>query len=88
MKNQEAIDKQTLFTLIDALPPGDLEQLYQHVKQRLQVVSLHSAIGTHHTILESSHPTPADTIREEVNAVVDDAIALVQHKREARSKKR
>ena len=76
------VDKQMLFSMVDQLPPDDLEQLYQHLKQRRQVVALRTASGTYHAVPASTHQEPAETIREEVNAIVDDAISLVRRKRE------
>ncbi len=75
-------NKQLLFSMIDKLAADDLEQVYQHVKQRRQVISLHTATGTHHSIPETEEREPAESIREEVNAVIDDAITNVRRNRE------
>ncbi len=80
------IDKQTLFSMVDDLPPDALEELYQHIKQRRQVVAIHTATGTFRAVTESTHPEPAETIREEVNALVDDALALARRKRETQER--
>jgi len=76
------VDKQMLFSIVDELPPDDLEQLYQHIKQRRQVVLLRTATGTYQAVPGVPNPEPAETIREEVNAIIDDAISLVRRKRE------
>lgn len=76
------VDKQTLFSMVDELPPDDLEQLYQYIKQRRQVVTLHSATGTFRAVAPATHAEPAGNIRAEVNAIVDEAIEVVRRKRE------
>jgi 5-methylcytosine-specific restriction endonuclease McrBC regulatory subunit McrC len=76
------VELQTLFSMVDELPPDDLESLYQHIKQRRLVVSLHTATGTFQTVPEATHQETAEAIREEVNAIIDDAIAVVRRKRE------
>jgi hypothetical protein len=82
MENDVMVDKQTLFSMVDELPPDDLEQLYNYIKQRRQVVSLHSATGTFRAVAPLKRPEPAETIRAEVNAIVDEAIAVIRRKRE------
>ena len=74
-------DIRMLFSMVDALPPDDLEQLYQYIRQRRQVVLLRTATGTHPAVAETTQREPAETIREEVNAVIDDALNVVQRKR-------
>lgn len=74
-------DKTTLFSMIDALTPSELEEVYQHVKQRRQVVSFHKTTGTHN-VVDTSEREPAETIRAEVNAIIDDAIATIRKKHE------
>lgn len=76
------VDKKYLFTLVDELSPDELEELYQHVRQRRQVIALHTATGTHQVVTDTAQHEPADTIREEVNALIDDAINQVRRKRE------
>ena len=76
------VDKQRLFSMINELPPDDLEQLYDYIKQRRQVVALHRATGIFQAVTPSIHPEPAETIRAEVNAIVDEAMAVVRRKRE------
>ena len=80
------VDKQTLFSMVDDLPPDDLEALHQHIKQRRQVVAIHTATGTFRAVAESTHPEPAETIRDEVNALVDDALALARRKHAAQER--
>jgi hypothetical protein len=79
-------DKQTLFSMIDALTPYELEEVYQHVKQRRQIVSFRTATGAHHTVSDSSRE-PAETIRAEVNAIIDEVLNSVRHKHEAQESK-
>jgi len=75
-------DKLTLKSMIDELGRDDLEELYQYIRQRRQVGMLHEIARVDQTLLE--HPEPADTIREEVNSIIDEAINSVRrvHKAE------
>ena len=76
------VDKQVLFSIVDQLPPDDLEQLYQHIKQRRQVAMVHMTTGSYPAVPDLSQREAADTIREEVNAVIDAALNVVRRKRE------
>ena len=72
-------DKKSLFPFVDNLSVDDLEELYQYVKQRRQIVSFHVAATT--PLPDPDQIEPAETIREEVNALIDETIAEVQRKR-------
>ncbi len=74
-------DKRVMFAMVDELSPDDLEELYQHVKQRRQVVSIHKATGTFSAVPAEADRMPAETIRDEVNAVIDEAIDVARRKR-------
>ena len=76
------VEMRTMLAMIDELPPDALEELFQHIKERRQVLSLHKATGTFHAVQEEPQREPADTIRNEVNAVIDEAISQVRRKRE------
>ena len=76
------VDKQTLFSMVDELPPDDLEELYDYIRRRRQVVLLHTATGTFQAASAPAQSEPAETIRDEVNAMIDDALTLVRRKRE------
>ncbi len=80
------IDKQMLYSLVDELPPDDLEQLYQHIKQRRQVMAIHTATGNFRAVVETTQPKPAETIRDEVNTLVDEAIAQVRRKHDTQER--
>ncbi len=75
------VDKRMMFAMVDELSPEDLEELYQHVKQRRQVVSIHKATGTFSAVPEEPERVPAETIRDEVNAFIDEAIDVARRKR-------
>jgi hypothetical protein len=72
------IDRKSLFPMVDELSPDDLEELYQYVKQRRLIVSFHVAAP----VPDPAQIAPAETIRDEVNALIDETIAEVQRKRE------
>ncbi len=76
------MDKKYLFSTVDELPPDELEELYQHIRQRRQIVALHTATGTHPAVTDSMQHEPADTIRHEVNAIIDEVLTQVRRKRE------
>lgn len=75
------VDKRAVLAMVDQLTPEDFEEVYQHMKQRRQVQEIHKATGTFHAVQEERLREPAETIREEVNAVIDDAINVVKQKR-------
>jgi hypothetical protein len=76
------VDKKYLFAMVDELSTDDLEELYQHIRQRRQIVALHTATGTHQAVTDSPQHEPADTIRHEVNAIIDETLTQVRRKRE------
>ena len=69
-------DKLTLKSMIDELRPDDLEELYQYIRQRRQVSMVHKIARIESVLPE--HPEPADTIRDEVNSIIDEAINSVR----------
>lgn len=76
------VDMKELFSIVDEMSPFELEELYQHIRLRRQVIAFHTATGTHLVVPEVTQHEPADTIREEVNAVIDEALTQARRKRE------
>ena len=70
----------SLFNIIDQLSPEDLDLIYQYVKRRRQAVSPLAATGTFQAVPDRS--TTDNTIKQEVNAIIDNAITQVKKKRE------
>ena len=73
-------DLKSIFSAIDQLSPEDLDLVYQYARRRRQAVSPLAATGTFQAVPDRS--TNDHTIRQEVNAIIDDAITQVKKKRE------
>lgn len=80
MENLAMIDKQTLISMIDELPEDELEELYHYIKIRRQLLAFHGAEP--HWDIEPIYQKPAEIIRDEVNALIDDAIDQAKRNRE------
>ena len=75
-------NRKDLYKLVDQLSPDQLEELYQYIRQRRQIVSFLTAPGAYPVVPDITQHEPAETIRDEVNALIDETIMQVRRKRE------
>lgn len=83
-------DLQGLFSQIDSLSPQDFEQLYRYMHkqrrtQRVWWVVPPENLAEIEKLLRPVHEQAAEMTEEEINALIDEAIAEVRRERKAKS---
>ncbi len=77
-------DLQTVIKAVDELSPDDLDELYRHIVERRQadwwIVSPDN-IARIEEVLRPVHEEAAQMTEDEINAVIDQAIAETRHER-------